>query len=152
MSIPIIAGLRCRCPECGDGRLFGKFLEIEPCGACGLDLREANPGDGLSTLVFLLVGGLGCWGIVWSERAFNPPAWLLILLWLPLIGWLSLVTLQPFKGVMVALLYRTQAIEAVSRMRQKTASAGASSGRDPSENHASQPSKAGPAGSARGRP
>lgn len=120
MSVPLIAGIRCRCPECGEGRLFKNFLEIERCEVCGLDLRESNPGDGLSTLIFLLVGGLGCWGIVWSELAFNPPLWLLVLIWLPLIGWLSIVLLQPFKGAMVALLYRTQAAEAVTRWRAET--------------------------------
>lgn len=122
MSVPIIAGLRGRCPECGEGRIFAKTLDIDRCGVCGLDLRESNPGDGLSTLVFLVVGGVGCAGIVWSEVALKWPIWLLIVVWPAAIGILSILLLKPFKGVMVALLYRTQASEAVSRWREEQAS------------------------------
>ena len=121
MSLPIMAGLMCRCPECGEGRIFRKSLDIQRCDVCGLDLRESNPGDGLSTIVFLLVGGVGCIGIVWSELALKWPIWALIVVWPPLIGLLSILLLKPFKGLMVALLYRTQAAEAVSRWREERA-------------------------------
>ena len=28
-------GLRLRCPHCGEGRLFGGFLKVQGCAACG---------------------------------------------------------------------------------------------------------------------
>lgn len=128
MNLPILSGVRGRCPECGEGRLFKNFLEIEPCSACGLDLRDSNPGDGLSTLVFLIVGGLGCFGIVWSELTFKPPVWVLAVFWPPVIGALSIALLWPFKGLMIALLYRTQAAEAVARVREARGAPGAGAG------------------------
>src|SRR3546814_4506734 len=43
----ILAGLACRCPRCGKGRLFSGILKIaERCNACGLDLRKQDAGDG----------------------------------------------------------------------------------------------------------
>jgi uncharacterized protein (DUF983 family) len=89
------------------------FLEIAKCDVCELDLRESNPADGLSTLIFLITGGLGCLGIIWCELAFHMAPWLLILIWLPIVGVASIVALRPFKGLMVALLYKTQAGEAI---------------------------------------
>lgn len=112
MSKSVVAGLMGRCPECREGQLFGRFMEVRPCDRCGLDLRASNLGDGLSTVLFLLIGGLGCFGIIWGEVAWNAPIWLLIAVWLPLIGILCVVTQQPFKGLMIALLHRNQAGEA----------------------------------------
>lgn len=115
MANKILTGLRSRCPSCGRGKLFGRYMEVRACDECRLDLRASNIGDGLSTIIFLLLGGLGCLGIIWSERAFNPPIWLLMVVWLPLIGVLCVIAQQPFKSLMVALLYRNQAYEAVTR-------------------------------------
>lgn len=112
---PFIAGLTCRCPQCGEGRLFAKFLDLARCEICGLDLREANPGDGQATFILLTVGALGCWGIAWSERALHWPIWLELLIWVPLIAVASLISLPPFKALMVALQHRNQAQEAVTR-------------------------------------
>lgn len=131
MSSNVITGMRGRCPECGEGRILKKFLEINPCEICGLDLRESNPGDGLATLVFLLTGGLGCWGIIWSELAWKWPIWLEIVVWVPLIGILSIVLLNPFKGLMIALLHRTQAAEAVTKQRNEPLSPPAPNGGAP---------------------
>src|SRR3546814_3074220 len=48
----ILAGLACRCPRCGKGRLFSGILKIaERCNACGLDLRKQDAGDGPAVLV-----------------------------------------------------------------------------------------------------
>ena len=54
---PIAAGLACRCPRCGTGKLFQGFLDLRlRCEACGLDYSFADSGDGpaLSLLVTLL--------------------------------------------------------------------------------------------------
>ncbi|WP_238178864.1 DUF983 domain-containing protein, partial [Methylobacterium dankookense] len=44
---PLSVGLRCRCPRCGEGRLFDGFITLKPgCEACGLDYGFADPADG----------------------------------------------------------------------------------------------------------
>ena len=41
------AGLRCRCPNCGEGPVFRGFLKFrDRCEACGADLTVADAGDG----------------------------------------------------------------------------------------------------------
>ena len=44
---PFAAGFRCRCPRCGQGRLFAGFLTLAPaCDRCGLDYSFVDSGDG----------------------------------------------------------------------------------------------------------
>jgi len=44
---PYVAGLTCRCPRCGRGKLFDGLLTVAPvCSACGLDLKKEDSGDG----------------------------------------------------------------------------------------------------------
>ena len=44
---PLKAGLACRCPRCGRGKLFSGYLTVgAPCGVCGLDLSDHDSGDG----------------------------------------------------------------------------------------------------------
>ena len=41
------AGMKCRCPNCGEGRVYRGFLTFkERCDACGADLTIADAGDG----------------------------------------------------------------------------------------------------------
>lgn len=110
---PVLAGLKSRCPNCGEGPLFSGFLTVRPrCEACGQDLSQADPGDGPVVFILLIVGAIGCFGLLFTEIAFRPPVWLEIIIWPPLIGALTLAALRPFKGVLIALQFRNHAAEA----------------------------------------
>jgi uncharacterized protein (DUF983 family) len=85
------------------------------CEACGLDLSAADSGDGPVVFILLIVGAIGCAGLLVTEVAFHPPVWVEILIWPPLIGLLALIALRPFKGVMLALQFRHLAGEARHR-------------------------------------
>ena len=55
----IFRGLRHRCPSCGEGRLFGRYLKVNPaCGTCGRNLAQYRADDGPAYLTILLVGHL----------------------------------------------------------------------------------------------
>ncbi len=44
---PILNGLRQRCGQCGEGRLFSAYLKLnEACPVCGRDMRAADTADG----------------------------------------------------------------------------------------------------------
>jgi len=59
LSGAIHAGLRCRCPRCGKGKLFAGFLTLQPrCEVCGLDYGFADSGDGPA--VFIISGRVYC--------------------------------------------------------------------------------------------
>jgi uncharacterized protein (DUF983 family) len=109
---PLSAGLRCRCPRCGRGRLFRGFLSLARCcGACGLDYSTADAGDGPAFFVVLVVGTVITVAAVVVELAYTPPYWLHALLWIPATLLLSLALLRPFKATLVALQYRHKAAE-----------------------------------------
>ncbi|QDY69495.1 DUF983 domain-containing protein [Qingshengfaniella alkalisoli] len=50
-------GLRCKCPNCGEGGLFQGYLKVRPaCPSCGEDLTPQRADDGPAYLVILIVG------------------------------------------------------------------------------------------------
>jgi uncharacterized protein (DUF983 family) len=113
---PVLAGIACRCPNCGEGPLFSGFLVVsERCDACGLDLRAADSGDGPAVFIILIVGCLVGFSALIVEVAFHPPVWLHLILWLPLTLILCLALLRPFKGVMLAMQFVNKASEAGRR-------------------------------------
>lgn len=109
---PLAAGLGCRCPRCGRGKLFKGFLDLAPkCEACGLDYSFADAGDGPAVFVILIAGTIVVGLALWVEFTYEPPLWVHLLLWLPLILLVSIGMLRPLKALMVALQYRNKAAE-----------------------------------------
>ena len=110
---PLVTGLMCRCPKCAEGPLFSGYLKVlDHCEACGADLSKADSGDGPVVFILLIVGIIGCGGLLFTEIALNWPIWLEIVIWLPLIAIMTLVALRPFKGVLIALQFHNRASEA----------------------------------------
>lgn len=99
-------GARGRCPHCGTGRLFYRYLKVRPtCEACGIDLGRYPSDDGPAYFTILLVGHLVIlplllFPIVWQA----PPAIVVPAVLFPLIG-LTLVMLPRTKGAVIGLLY-----------------------------------------------
>jgi uncharacterized protein (DUF983 family) len=109
---PIPAGLKGRCPRCGEGRLFRGLLTVDDgCSNCGLDYGYANAGDGPAVFVILIIGFVVVGLALWMEVNVNPPLWVHLLLWLPLAVVLSLAALRLIKGVLLTLQYSKQAAE-----------------------------------------
>ena len=109
---PYVAGVKCRCPRCGRGRLFIGFLTLAPrCEACGLDYGFADAGDGPAVFVILLVGLVVVASAVIVEFVWRPPYWLHALLWIPTTLALSLGLLRPLKGLLIALQFHHKAEE-----------------------------------------
>ncbi|MEM7223121.1 MAG: DUF983 domain-containing protein [Pseudomonadota bacterium] len=107
---PVSAGLQCRCPRCGKGRLFAGYLTVrERCDQCGLDLRKADSGDGPAVFIIFILGFLVVPLALLFEAAFAPPYWLHVAIWpaVILIGALGL--LRPLKGLMIALQFHHKA-------------------------------------------
>jgi uncharacterized protein (DUF983 family) len=101
------AGLRSRCPACGQAPLFEGFLGVRPrCPACGTDLSAQDSDDGPVAFIVLIVGGLVVALTLLTEVLYKPPVWLHFLLWLPLTVILALALMRPFKATLIALQYR----------------------------------------------
>ena len=87
----VLRGLTRRCPNCGRGHMFGRFLKVvDRCGVCGEELFHHRADDFPAYLVIVLVG-------------HAPALWLQTAIWLPLTAWLSIALLQPVKGAVVAM-------------------------------------------------
>ncbi|MGL4324598.1 MAG: DUF983 domain-containing protein [Beijerinckiaceae bacterium] len=93
-----------RCPHCGDGRIFGKFLKVQPeCTACGTAFHHHRADDMPPYIVMFLVGHIVVGGLVMAETEANWPTWVHVALW-PTLGLvLGLALLQPVKGAIIAL-------------------------------------------------
>ena len=66
----VTTGLRCRCPRCGEGKLFAGFLALRPrCEACGLDYGFADPADGPAFFVMMTTAFPATAFAVWIELA-----------------------------------------------------------------------------------
>ena len=109
---PYAAGLRGRCPRCGEGKLFNGYLDLAPrCAHCGLDYSFADAGDGPAVFVILIAGFAVVGSALLVEAFWRPPYWLHALLWLPMLLILTLGLLRPLKGLLVTLQYRHKAEE-----------------------------------------
>lgn len=116
---PIVTALTCRCPACGEGKLFQGFLTLGPrCEACGLDYAFIDSGDGPAVFIILAAGFIVVFAALVVEFAYQPPFWLHALLWLPLVLLVTLAPLRPVKALMIALQYRHKAAEAQLDMRE----------------------------------
>jgi uncharacterized protein (DUF983 family) len=101
------AAFACRCPRCGEGRLFTGLLSVRPsCPACGLDLSAQDAGDGPAVFVILFLGLIvvGLAAIV--EIKLAPPIWVHLVLWTPLILGGAILMLRPLKAGLIALQYK----------------------------------------------
>ncbi len=107
---PVSAGLKGRCPRCGEGALFQGFLAVKDrCTNCGLDYAFADSGDGPAVFVIMIIGFVVVGLALWMEVTLSPPLWVHFLIWIPLALVLCLGSLRPLKGLMIALQYRNSA-------------------------------------------
>lgn len=104
---PFVVGLLCRCPACGQGKLFKGLLDVRAsCDACGLDLSAHDSGDGPAVFVILIVGGLAVTLVFMVETAFTPPIWVHLIYQIPFVLGASILLLRPLKATLIALQYR----------------------------------------------
>lgn len=109
---PLLAGLLCRCPRCGTGKLFARYLKLNTaCPVCHLDLKFADSGDGPAIFVIFIVAPVVIVLALVVDAVFGPPPFVHLFLWIPATLALSLLLLPPFKGALVSLQYRHDAHE-----------------------------------------
>ncbi|HTZ80557.1 MAG TPA: DUF983 domain-containing protein [Stellaceae bacterium] len=110
---PLSAALSCRCPRCGEGKVFQGILTVVPrCSRCGLDLRGEDAGDGPAVFVILILGALVVLAAIIVEVKFEPPLWVHLVLWIPTVLVGAVLLLRPLKAGLIALQYRHHLLEA----------------------------------------
>src|SRR5215472_849991 len=109
---PYVAGLACRCPRCGKGKLYAGFLTLAPrCEACGLDYSFMDSGDGPAIFVIMIAGAIVVTAALITEVKYQPPFWVHAVLWLPLTLLVTLWPLRAVKSLLIALQFHHKAAE-----------------------------------------
>jgi uncharacterized protein (DUF983 family) len=109
---PLAAGLKARCPRCGQGPLFRSGLGLrERCERCGLSYAFADSGDGPAVFAIFILGFVVLGGALWVEFRLGPPIWVHVVLWGLLTPLLALILLRVLKATLIALQYKHQAGE-----------------------------------------
>lgn len=97
-------GLKCRCPNCGEGKIFRAFLKVaDNCSVCGENLSHHRADDLPAYLVIVIVGHIIVPIALWIETNYAPSMLLQLAFYLPFTLIASLLLLQPVKGAVVGL-------------------------------------------------
>lgn len=100
-------GWRGRCPACGEGKLFSKYLKVaRACPHCGEELYHHRADDFPAYIVILILGHVLVPLVVEVEMRFSPPMWVHAVLWLPLACLMTYLLLPRVKGAIVAYQWR----------------------------------------------
>ncbi|MGO4713190.1 DUF983 domain-containing protein [Bradyrhizobium sp. 2TAF24] len=109
---PFVAGLGCKCPRCGQGKLYAGFLRLAPrCEVCGLDYTFIDSGDGPAVFIIMIAGFIVVGAALVVEIKYQPPFWVHAALWLPLILATTLLPMRAMKSLLIALQYHHKASE-----------------------------------------
>ena len=97
-----------RCPQCGEGHLFGRFLKVrDRCEVCGADNTLYPSDDAPPYLTLILVGHIFAPLIFWLDAAWQPSMWLILAISLPAIAAVTLAMLPYMKGAVVGFAWAT---------------------------------------------
>ncbi len=100
----IMKGLRMRCPNCGRGKLFTRYLKVAPsCSSCGEDLSHQRADDAPPYLTIVVVGHIIVPAILFVETRWPLSTAAHLAIWLPMTLILSLLLLPVMKGAVVGL-------------------------------------------------
>ncbi|HJQ56156.1 MAG TPA: DUF983 domain-containing protein [Vineibacter sp.] len=100
-------GFKMKCPSCGRGRLFGRFLKVaDHCADCGEVFSHHRADDFPPYVVMMIVGHAVVPAVLALELSYAPAIWLQFLIWLPVTLLSALLLLQPVKGAIVGMQWQ----------------------------------------------
>ena len=102
IGLALRRGLFGRCPVCGEGKIFRSYLKVvDRCAVCAAPLGQLRADDAPPYFTILVTGHVLVPGVLWVEKAWMPPMWLHMVVWLPLFTLICLALLPPIKGAVV---------------------------------------------------
>ena len=95
-------GFGLTCPQCGVGRLYGRYLKVNPvCPNCGAELHHHRADDAPPYFTIVIVGHVVVPSMLLLEQLVAPPTWVQVALWVPLIVVSALWLLPRVKGALI---------------------------------------------------
>lgn len=106
MLVGLARGVRHRCPNCGEGRLYRAYLKVEPvCEACGHELGSYPADDGPAYFTILLVGHLIVAPLLFFRWIWEASPLIVAPLTLIPLAALTLLLLPRVKGAVIGALW-----------------------------------------------
>jgi uncharacterized protein (DUF983 family) len=97
-------GLAHRCPRCGEGAIFERYLKLTPsCAVCGEDLSHARADDGPAYLAILVTAKVMGTAMLMSYEAFQPGPYVLAGVFSVGVVAMALALLPRFKGMILGI-------------------------------------------------
>jgi uncharacterized protein (DUF983 family) len=98
-------GMRLRCPNCGEGKMFRAYLKPnDACSHCGEELHHHRADDAPPYVTIVIVGHIVVAAMLLVEEHFpGQPVWLHMIGWTSLSLVLCLALLPPVKGALIGL-------------------------------------------------
>ncbi len=100
----MLRGAGQHCPACGQGHLYVKYLKVaDTCDSCGTELHHQRADDAPPYFTMIVTGHIVIAGVMALEQAYEPPLWVHVAVWFPVLMLLSLWLLPRIKGALVGL-------------------------------------------------
>jgi uncharacterized protein (DUF983 family) len=105
LGLAMKRGFLCRCPACGQGKLFRAYLKVvDNCENCGEALHHQRADDAPAYFTILIVGHFIIAGVLATEFVGpDLPFWVPALVWSALALIWTLWMLPRIKGALVGL-------------------------------------------------
>ena len=99
-------GMRRKCPQCGAGKAFSRYLTVvKSCPVCDEPLGHLRADDAPPYFTIFLVGHIIVPPILLWHQIAAPPTWLHLSVWLPVTVVLSLSLLPFVKGATLGVIW-----------------------------------------------
>ena len=102
-------GTLCRCPHCGQGKLFRSYLKVaDECSVCGEEFSHHRADDFPPYIAITIVGHIIIFLMLHMDMTYHVQPITYLLTMIPLSIVLSLALLPPIKGAIVGLQWATR--------------------------------------------
>jgi uncharacterized protein (DUF983 family) len=101
MTLGLKRGAAMRCPQCGQGRLYRRYLKVQACDVCGNDNTAYPADDAPPYFTILIVGHLVVAPLLFFPFIWQAPTWIVLCSTLPALAVLTLALLPVVKGAVV---------------------------------------------------
>jgi uncharacterized protein (DUF983 family) len=103
-------GILGRCPCCGKGQLFKRFLkQVDNCADCGEAFAGLRADDAAPWATIIVVGHVFLPMAFMIDLTYLMPEWAALTVWSGFFALLSVALLPRAKGMMLGVLWRTRA-------------------------------------------
>lgn len=99
-------GLSCRCPSCGEGAIFARYLKpAENCSVCGAPNGSIRTDDIAPYFTIMVVGHVVVPPLLVVEQLYAPPSWVHLVIWPPLAILATMLSLPRIKGAVMGWMW-----------------------------------------------